>query len=292
MAEQRRMFSGNVLNTDEFSELPQAAKVLYFFMNMEADDYGFLKCVKQLMRLQNARPKDLEALKAAGLILCFDSGAALIRHWHVHNCIRPDRKRDTAFKDEQRLVTLNESRVYVLKEEGAQPAEGIERENAKNSPQPRENQHPLSVNRPPDDGQMSAGCQTDDGQTAVKCPHSTGKVSTGKVSTEKESTGERSGEEDKKERETGLFPLSSSGDTFSSSITSQRDETAHDIAWAALYAPPASLREPPAKPPLKPPEGAGPYPTAERLAASAARIEAVVRRMQQAGAKGGADREG
>ncbi len=291
MAEQRRMFSGNVLNTDEFSELSQAAKVLYFFMNMEADDYGFLKCVKQLMRLQNARPKDLEALKAAGLILCFDSGAALIRHWHIHNCIRPDRKRDTTFKDEQRLVTLNESRVYVLKEECARPAAEIEREDPKNSPRPKEDQHPLSVDRPPDDGQMSGGCQADDGQTAVKCPHSTGKVSTGKVSTEKESTGERSGEEDKKERETGLFPLSSSGDIFSSSAASQPDQTAHDIAWAALYASPAARPGSPVTPPLKPPEGARPYQTAGELAASAARIEAVVRQMQQAKVKGGADRK-
>lgn len=283
MAEQRRMFSGNVLNTDEFSELSQAAKVLYFFMNMEADDYGFLKCVKQLMRMQNARQKDLEALKAAGLILCFDSGAALIRHWHIHNCIRPDRKRDTTFKDEQRLVTLNESRVYVLKEECARPAAEIEREDPKNSPQPKENQHPLSVNRPPDDGQKSAGCQADDGQTAVKCPHSTGKVSTGK-----ESTGERSQGENKKERETGLFPLSSSGDIFSSSVASQPDQTAHDIAWAALHASPAARPESPVTPQLKPPDGARPYPTAGELAASAARIEAIVRQMQQARAKGGA----
>ncbi len=286
MAQQRRMFSGNVLNTDEFSELSPVSKVLYFFMNMEADDYGFLKCVKQLMRVQNARPKDLEALKAAGLILCFDSGVALIRHWHVHNCIRPDRKRDTAFKDEQRLVTLNESGVYVLKEECALPVEEIERENPKNSPQAEENQHPLSVNRPPDGSQMSAGCQADDGQTADRCPHSIGKVSSGKVSQEKESTGEKNAGEHQKGRETGLFPPSSSGDISSSAAASQRDQTAHDIAWAALYAP-----ESPVKPPLKPPEGARPYPTVEQLSASAARIEAAVRQMRQAGARGGADRE-
>ncbi len=224
MAEQRRMFSSSVLNTDEFAELSAAAKVLYFAMNMEADDYGFLKCVKQVMRMQNAKQKDLDALKAAGFILCFDSGVVVIRHWNVHNCIRPDRKRDTAFKDEFRRVTLNECKVYELTDAA--------QENPKNSPQPKENQQPLSAVCPADDGQMSAVCPPDDGQMTDKCPHSTVQVSTVQGSTGKESTGEVSPEGKERELKTGAITLSSLGGTSrgTPSETEQRTLPPRELA--------------------------------------------------------------
>ena len=46
----RRMFSKDVLMTDDFLDLPPTTKVLYFFLNLEADDDGFVANPRTVMR--------------------------------------------------------------------------------------------------------------------------------------------------------------------------------------------------------------------------------------------------
>ena len=46
MAE-RRMFTAKIVESDDFTEMPFSAQCLYFHLNMNADDDGFLNNAKR-----------------------------------------------------------------------------------------------------------------------------------------------------------------------------------------------------------------------------------------------------
>ena len=114
MAE-RRMFAKAVVGSDRFRELPPAAQALYLQLSMAADDEGFLRNARSTARAIGADAKALEELVNARFLLRFDSGVMLIRHWHVSNAIRADRRRGTACIAEREMVTLNRNGVYCLR---------------------------------------------------------------------------------------------------------------------------------------------------------------------------------
>ncbi|MCD0151418.1 DNA replication protein, partial [Streptococcus agalactiae] len=58
----RRMISKEVIMTDNFLDLPPTTKVLYFFLNLEADDDGFVGNPKTVMRLTGATKEDMKLL--------------------------------------------------------------------------------------------------------------------------------------------------------------------------------------------------------------------------------------
>ena len=45
--------------TDEFLELPPTTQTLYFFLNLEADDDGFVGNPKTIMRLTGTKNDDM-----------------------------------------------------------------------------------------------------------------------------------------------------------------------------------------------------------------------------------------
>ena len=90
MAE-RRMFSKTVIDSDAFLDLPPAAQALYFHLAMQADDDGFINSSRRIQRMIGAAEQDLSLLVDAGFLLRFDTGAVVVRHWKLHNYIRPDR---------------------------------------------------------------------------------------------------------------------------------------------------------------------------------------------------------
>ncbi len=116
MAE-RRMFAKAVVGSDRFRELAPASQALYLQLSMAADDEGFLRNAKSTARAIGAGVKELEELVRARLLLRFDSGVMLLRHWLVSNAIRADRRRGTACIAEREMVTLNRNGVYCLRTE-------------------------------------------------------------------------------------------------------------------------------------------------------------------------------
>ena len=80
MAE-RRMFSKVITNSDSFLEMPSSSQNLYFHLNMNADDDGFVDKVKSIMRMIGAKDDDLRVLIAKSFIIPFDTGIVVIRHW-------------------------------------------------------------------------------------------------------------------------------------------------------------------------------------------------------------------
>lgn len=108
----RRMFSRDVVMTDDFLDLPPTTKVLYFFLNLEADDDGFVANPKTIMRLVGTTKEDMKLLIEGNYVLLFNSGVVVITDWTEHNSIRKDRKKPTRFTEEMQQIALVEGNKY------------------------------------------------------------------------------------------------------------------------------------------------------------------------------------
>lgn len=108
----RRMFSKDVLMTDDFLDLPPTTKVLYFFLNLEADDDGFVANPRTVMRFIGSTKDDMKLLVEGNYVLLFDTGVVVITDWTEHNSIRKDRKKATRFVEEMQQIALVEGNKY------------------------------------------------------------------------------------------------------------------------------------------------------------------------------------
>ena len=111
---QRRMFSLIVTDADPFLEMPTSAQALYFHLNMHADDDGFVGNARAIMRMAGCSPDDFKLLLAKQFLLEFESGVIVIRDWRVHNAIRKDRYKPTAYQDEFKRLAIASNGSYTL----------------------------------------------------------------------------------------------------------------------------------------------------------------------------------
>lgn len=110
---QRRMFSLEIVDTDDFLELSATTQNLYFHLGMRADDDGFVSNPKKITKMVNCTPGDMEQLIAKGYIIPFESGIVVIKDWKVNNYIQKDRYTPTRYlKEKENLCEQN--RVYVI----------------------------------------------------------------------------------------------------------------------------------------------------------------------------------
>lgn len=75
----RRMFSLDIVDTDEFLDLPTTAQCLYFHLGMRADDDGFVSSPKKITKMVNCTTEDLKLLTEKGYIIPFESGIVVIK---------------------------------------------------------------------------------------------------------------------------------------------------------------------------------------------------------------------
>lgn len=111
----KRMMSKSVIDTDMFLDMPASTQCLYFHMLLRADDDGFLKNAKTIMRTVGASPDDIKLLIAKQYLISFDTGIMAIKHWRIHNFIKKDRYKPTDC-EEIKLLEVNEKGEYVLAE--------------------------------------------------------------------------------------------------------------------------------------------------------------------------------
>lgn len=109
----RRMFSLDVIDTDNFLEMPVTTQALYFHLGMRADDDGFVSSPKKIMKIIGCKEDDLKVLITKGYVIPFESGIVVIRHWKQQNYIQSDRYRKTKYSKEMERLTLI-SNVYKL----------------------------------------------------------------------------------------------------------------------------------------------------------------------------------
>lgn len=112
MAE-RRMFTKKITNSDEFISMPHSSQNLYFHLNMEADDEGFVNGVKRIMRTINANEDDLRILITKRFLIVFESGVIVIKHWKLHNSIRNDRFKPTDYITEKSQIIEKDNGIYT-----------------------------------------------------------------------------------------------------------------------------------------------------------------------------------
>ena len=91
-----------------------------------ADDDGFINNPKSIIRQCGASNDDLRLLIAKSYIIPFESGVIVIKHWKMHNYIKPDRYKETLYKDEKSLLTTLKDKSYALKND--EPTEPLKNE--------------------------------------------------------------------------------------------------------------------------------------------------------------------
>ena len=110
----RRMFSKDVVQTDDFMMMTIEAQNLFFHLGLIADDDGFTNNYKTTMRMIGVGQNALKELENLGLIYEFkESGVLVIRVFLLSNSIKRDRYTETIFKDEFNQLTVKNNKYYL-----------------------------------------------------------------------------------------------------------------------------------------------------------------------------------
>ena len=109
----KRAFSKTIIETDAFQDMSQTAQLLYFYLNMQADDDGFVGNPKRIMRAGGFAEDDFKVLLAKRFLLVFENGVVVIKHWLIHNTIRMDRYNETTYIKEKNMLHTKENKAYT-----------------------------------------------------------------------------------------------------------------------------------------------------------------------------------
>lgn len=116
------MFTKKITDSDAFLDMPMSTQCLYFHLNMNADDDGFVNNPKKIQRMIGASDDDVRILLSKSFILCFDNGVIVIKHWRMHNTLRKDRYKATNYQEEFNTLGLKENGTYTWQPNGNQVA--------------------------------------------------------------------------------------------------------------------------------------------------------------------------
>lgn len=114
----RRMFNKKITESDAFLDMPLSSQCLYFHLNMNGDDDGFVNNPKMIMRLIGASDDDLKLLISKAFVLAFESGVIVIKHWRMNNTLLNDRYKPTDYQEEYQMLGLKDNKSYTWKQNG------------------------------------------------------------------------------------------------------------------------------------------------------------------------------
>lgn len=108
------MFCKDIIESDDFTELPNDAKCLYFYLCMGSDDDGFCDRPRDAMRKCGATNDAMKLLIAKKFLLVFDGkpNVIVIKHWKINNYIRGDRHHATKYMELLRELYFDENDSY------------------------------------------------------------------------------------------------------------------------------------------------------------------------------------
>lgn len=115
MAE-KRMLSNKIISSDAFSNLSLSAQALYMHLNMNADDDGIVDSPHRTQRAIGATDEAFQELIEKRFILIVD-GVTVIKHWHINNNIRSDKKAKSAYPEIVAKLKIKENGAYTLADE-------------------------------------------------------------------------------------------------------------------------------------------------------------------------------
>ena len=107
------MFSEKIVESDDFLDMPFSARCLYYDLNLNADDDGFLNSPNKIIRLCGASQKDFKLLIEKRFVLDFGNNIIVIKHWCMHNSIRKDRYKPTQYQEQFALLTIKDDGAYT-----------------------------------------------------------------------------------------------------------------------------------------------------------------------------------
>ena len=122
MAE-KRMFNKTLMFSDQFTQLPKSAQLLYFYLNLQADDDGICGNARAVCRVCGCSKTHMQMLVDGGWVLQFEEGEVAIAHWLIHNQIRKNRYKPSIHTRVTERLQKAEDGVYVLVEPGCHLAD-------------------------------------------------------------------------------------------------------------------------------------------------------------------------
>ena len=113
MAE-KRSFTKKITESDAFLDMPISTQCLYFHLNMDTDDDGFVNSPKRIVKMIGASEDDLKLLIAKNFVIVFESGVIVIKHFRMHNTLRNDRYHATNYQEEFKKLGLKDNGSYTI----------------------------------------------------------------------------------------------------------------------------------------------------------------------------------
>jgi hypothetical protein len=111
----KRMFTKEITESDDFLDLPHSARCLYYDLNLNADDDGFINSPNKVMRISGASKTDLEALINNRFVLSFPGNVICIKHWQMHNTLKKDRYKPTKYQEYRAELEVKDNGAYTEK---------------------------------------------------------------------------------------------------------------------------------------------------------------------------------
>lgn len=108
------MFNIKLIKSDAFTSMPLSTQALYFHLNLEADDDGFIGNPKGIQRFIGASDDDLNLLIYKGFLIKFESGVMVVKHWRMHNTLKGDRYVATAYQEEGKMLFIKKNGAYTF----------------------------------------------------------------------------------------------------------------------------------------------------------------------------------
>lgn len=85
----KRQFASAIVESDDFIELPGTAQLLYFHLNMHADNEGIVDSPKRVMKSIGATTGDMQCLIDAGYIIILEQYRVMVvADWYISNSIQ------------------------------------------------------------------------------------------------------------------------------------------------------------------------------------------------------------
>lgn len=112
----RRMFHGDVVESDGFLDMPLEAQALYFHLGMEADVDGLVNCARQVARRLGLKQDAIKPLIESGFVF-FVEDVLVIRHFRQANSLKNDRLKLPRYQEISKKIYLCSDKSYSQKRE-------------------------------------------------------------------------------------------------------------------------------------------------------------------------------
>jgi len=110
----RRCITLDIVDTDEFLDLPVSAQALYFHICVRADDDGFCDNAHKICKFTNTSFDDLSLLLKKKFLLQGNKGIVIVKHWWMHNTKRKDTYKQSPHLKDNLEICVDENNAYTF----------------------------------------------------------------------------------------------------------------------------------------------------------------------------------